>query len=74
MVVLVMSQYEEKVIRYLNEKAIAQTKDLKNLGLSSNQIQDMVNNKLMKRIRRGLYSLPNSIDDPYYELQLKHKS
>lgn len=67
-----MTKYEEKVIDYLREKSIAQTKDLKKLGLSSTQIQNMVNKNLMKRVRRGLYSLPNSLDDPYYELQLKY--
>ena len=68
-----MNQYEEKVINYLKENSIVRTKDLKNLGLSSTQIQNMVNKELVKRIQRGLYSLPNSMDDPYYEMQLKYK-
>ncbi|NLC97426.1 MAG: hypothetical protein GX675_07680 [Erysipelotrichaceae bacterium] len=28
---------------------------------------------MIKRVSRGIYSLPNSIDDPYYELQLKYQ-
>ena len=68
-----MNQCEEKVINYLKENSIVQTKDLKNLGLSSTQIQNMVNKELVKRIRRGLYSLPISMDDPYYEMQLKYR-
>lgn len=68
-----MTQYEERVIHYLKENSLAKTKDLKNLSLSSAQIQNMLDKKLIKRVSRGIYSLPNSIDDPYFELQLKYQ-
>lgn len=66
-----MSKYDEKVISCLKEKSILKAKDLKEIGLSSSQIQNMVNNDLIKRVNRGLYSLSDSLDDPYYELQLR---
>lgn len=68
-----MTNYEDKVINYFKGESIAQTKDLKTLGVSSKQIQKMVDKKLIKRVSRGIYSLPDTIDDSYYELQLKYQ-
>lgn len=68
-----MKQYEKQVVSYLKENSIIQTKDLKNFGLSSSQIKMMINKGLIKRIYRGMYSLPNSMDDPYLELQLRYE-
>ena len=67
------SEVESKLLEVLESKDIIQSKELKEIGISSSQIQNMIKKEVLKRISRGLYSLPSVIDDPYLQFQAKYK-
>lgn len=68
-----MDKNEKKIMDFLEENTMIQSKELKNIGFSSSQIKSLLENGFLERINRGLYTFPNSMNDPYLELQLKFK-
>lgn len=68
-----MEKNEKRINDFLEENTMIQSKELKNMGLSSSQIKAMLESGFLERVNRGLYTFPNSMNDPYLELQLKYK-
>lgn len=69
----VTRKYELKVKEYLETQSLIQYSQLKEMNISSSQIDIMLNKGLLKRVSRGVYTLPHIKDDPYLELQSRYK-
>lgn len=68
-----INEKKNEIKSLFSEKAIIHTKEIKAKNISSSQVQGLLDKKIITRVSRGLYSLNDGIDDPYFELQSKYK-
>lgn len=61
------------VMELLNDTSVIKYNELRDLGVSSSQINHLVKDNVIERVSRGLYASPDSFSDQFFELQKKYK-
>lgn len=61
-------KYEERVLKYLKDKKIITSKDLKTLNIPRIILTRLLKKNKIKKLTRGVYCLKDSYGDEYYEL------
>lgn len=70
--ILMTRNYELEVKDFLETQSLIQYKQLKNMKISSSQINILLNKGILKRLSRGVYSSPHMSEDRYLELQSRY--
>ena len=69
-----MSKNKRMMVKeLLNDTSVIKYNELRDLGVSSSQINHLVKDKVIERVSRGLYTSPNNFSDQFFELQKKYK-
>jgi len=64
----------EKILNFINEnKGIASTPDIVKLGIDKKYLSLMIRKGLIERASRGVYVLPNTLEDEFYAIGVRCK-
>jgi len=64
----------EKIINYMSEnKGIVSTADIVKLGIDKKYLSLMTQKGLIERVSRGVYVLPNTLEDEFYSIGVRCK-